>query len=175
TFGWTPKEAIGKFILRGGQRFKVVGVTKNFHYKSLQRKIYPLLLLPPIRRQRQVIARFRPKNITSTINQIRLTWKQFSNLPLEYSFLADNLASQYRRQSRLATIFIAFTVLGIIVACLGLFSLAAYTAERRTKEIGVRKVLGATVFSLIRLLNKDFLKLVGIGFIIAVPVGWYAM
>ncbi len=174
-YGWTPQEAIQKSIQRGRTEFKVVGVMKNFHYKSLQQKIYPLMLFPGFLRQDLVIVRIKSRKVSSTLPAIRSIWKKFSALPPEYSFLADGLVEQYKTEARLATVLIAFAALAIFIACIGLFSLAAYSAERRIKEIGIRKALGATTAGIWGLLSKDFLKLVLIGFVIAVPVAWYFM
>ena len=103
-------------------------------------------------------------------------WKKFApNTPFDYSFLDDEFDALYRSEQRMGTVFGIFTFLSIFVACLGLFGLSIYTAERRKKEIGVRKVLGASVQSVVALLSKDFLKLVFISAIIAFPVAWFAM
>ena len=175
-FGWTPEEAVGKGIQRGPYEFNVVGVTKDFHYESLHSEIHPLLLFPPVSgRQDHVVARISPQDLPATLVALRSTWKQFSDLPFEYSFLADDLSEQYRAESRMAKVFAAGALLAIVVACLGLFGLTAFAAERRTKEIAVRKALGASASNLVGLLSKDFLKLVAVGFLIAVPLAWYGM
>lgn len=174
-FGWTADQAIGQKITRGREEFTIVGVTTDFHYRSLHAEVYPLALFAPRRGQRYVAARLVPDAIPQTLDGIQRTWKKFSDLPLEYSFLADNLAAQYRAEDRLASIFSGFAILAILIGCLGLFGLAAFTAQQRTKEIGVRKVLGAGVANLIALLSKDFLKLVLIAFFLAVPLAYFGM
>ncbi len=187
-FGWTAEEAIGKEIERGfgdggPYDYTVIGVAEDFHYESLHAEVYPAALFGPLRTQRYVAARVTPGDpgsspgqaVAGALEGIRSTWGRFSELPLSYSFLADDLAAQYRAEERLASVFGLFAGLAILIACLGLFGLAAYTAQRRTKEIGVRKVLGASVPSIVALLSKDFLKLVGIAFVIAAPVAYWAM
>ena len=114
-------------------------------------------------------------NIGGTLAQIESKWKQFSlERPLDYTFLDETFARLYKAESRFQKVFISLVVLGIIIACLGLLGLATFTAQQRVKEIGIRKVLGASVDSIVQLLSKDFLKLVLIAFVVALPVGWYA-
>jgi putative ABC transport system permease protein len=174
-FGWTPEEAVGKRIGRGTTEFTVIGVMQDFHYRSLHAEIYPLLLFPPIQQQRYVALRTADGDLPETLTRLEATWAQFSDLPLTYSFLADDLAAQYRTEERLARLFGTFTGLAILIACLGLFGLAAFTARQRTKEIGIRKVLGASVAQIVALLSRDFLKLVGIAAVMATPVAYIAL
>lgn len=174
-FGWTPEEAVGKQLAQGERKFTIVGVTKDFHYRSLHAEIYPVALFGPQRSPRYVAARITPDNVPETLETIQNAWKEFSGLPFEYSFLADDLAAQYRSEDRLAKVFGVFASLAILIGCMGLFGLAAFMASKRTKEIGIRKVLGATVTGIVGLLSKDFLKLVAAGFLVAVPIAWYAM
>ena len=176
-FGWSVEEALGQTLSPswGSIEFTVVGVTKDFHYRSLHAEIYPLALFGPLRTPRYVAVRVSPDKVANTLEAIRSLWKQFSDLPLEYAFLADDLVATYRTEERLTKIFGIFSGLAILIACLGLFGLAAFTAEQRTKEIGIRKVLGASVANLVALLSKDFLRLVLIAFVVAVPVAYLAM
>jgi putative ABC transport system permease protein len=110
------------------------------------------------------------------ISQIESKWKSFSpNQQINYSFMDQQFEATYRSEQRMGTIFLSFTTLTIIIACLGLFGLAAYAAEQRTKEIGIRKILGANVSTIVGLLSKDFLKLVLISIVIATPFAWWAM
>jgi putative ABC transport system permease protein len=116
------------------------------------------------------------KNIAVTLAQIENEWKSFSiERPFEYSFLDETFAKLYQSENRFRKVFISLVVLAIMIACLGLLGLATFSAQQRVKEIGIRKVLGASVFSVVKLLSKDFLKLVLISFIIAVPIAWYFM
>ncbi len=171
-FGWTPEEAIGKKITNGGPELTVIGVAEDFHYESLHAEVYPLALFAPLRAQQYTAVRVEPDDVAGTLGALRSTWRRFSDLPFEYAFLADDLAAQYRAEDRLAKVFGTFAGLAVLIACLGLFGLAAYTAQRRTKEIGVRKALGASVASIVALLSKDFLKLVALAFVVAVPVAY---
>jgi putative ABC transport system permease protein len=150
-------------------------VAKDFHYRSLHAEIYPLALFGPVRPPRYVASRITPEDVPGTLAALQSTWKQFSDLPFEYAFLADDLEAQYRAEDRLTKVFGVFAGLAILIGCLGLFGLAAFMAAQRTKEIGIRKVLGATVGSLIALLSKDFLKLVVVAFVIAAPLAYVAM
>jgi putative ABC transport system permease protein len=109
------------------------------------------------------------------LEALRATWADFSDLPIEYSFLADDLAAQYRAEVRLEQLFTTFAGLAIVIACLGLLGLAAFTAQQRTKEIGIRKALGATEAQVVGLLSREFVQLVGIAFVVAVPVAYWAM
>lgn len=174
-FGWTPEEAIGKQLTQPGRTFTIVGVAKDFHYRSLHSEIYPLALFGPQRSPRYIAVRINPNGVPNTLAAIQSTWKEFSDLPFEYAFLADDLAQQYQAESRLVKVFSVFAALAILIGCMGLFGLAAFMASKRIKEIGIRKVLGATVTGIIGLLSKDFLKLVAFGFVLAVPMAWFAM
>ena len=115
-------------------------------------------------------------NLEKTIAGIKTLWTKFSpDYPIEYSFLDESFTKMYKAEDKLMTLILLFTVITIFVACLGLLGLAAYSAERRRKEIGVRKVLGASVKGVVILLSKDFVKLVLIGLVIASPIAWYFM
>ena len=180
-FGFaSPEAAVGEELKRGSvaspERFPILGVVENFHYESLHNEIYPLLLFhETIQPARYVAVRVAPGQTTAAIDAARSTWAQFSALPFTYSFLANDLAAQYRTEARLETLFATFAGLAILIACLGLFGLAAYAAQQRTKEIGIRKALGATARSIIALLSKDFLTLVAIAFVVATPVAYVGM
>ena len=180
--GW--KDPVGKWLeYPGGNntRFQVIGVVKNFNVQSLQNAITPFALFHPSSKtygwgESNIVARIRGGNISSTIQQLEGQWKTFTNTePFDYSFLDESFDAQYRSEKRLGSIFSIFAALSIFIACLGLFGLSAFMAERRTKEIGVRKVLGASVPNVVALLSKDFLKLTLVASIIAFPVAWYFM
>jgi putative ABC transport system permease protein len=157
-------------------RLEVIGVTENFHFQSLRQAIYPMILFHEALRLPQYVAvRTEPGQTADVLDGLRATWSSFSDLPIEYSFLADDLAAQYRTEARLEQLFTTFAGLAILIACLGLLGLAAFTVQQRTKEIGIRKALGASVAGIVGLLSKDFLKLVGIAFVVAVPVAYVAM
>ena len=155
--------------------YTVIGVVKNFNFESLRQNIGSLCM--KIGNDPGTISfRMKTADMAQTIGRIKTTWKSIApNEPFTYSFLNDEFENMYRSEQRSGKIFISFAVLAIIIACLGLFGLAAYAAEQRTKEIGIRKVLGATVSNIVTMLSKDFLKLVLIASIIAFPVAWWFM
>lgn len=155
--------------------YTVVGVVKNFNFESLRQNIGALCMR--IGNSTGTISfRIKTTNVAQTINHIKTTWKQMApNEPFSYSFLNEEFDNMYRSEQRSGKIFISFAILAILIASLGLFGLAAYAAEQRTKEIGIRKVLGATVNNIVGMLSKDFLKLVLVASLIAFPVAWWAM
>jgi putative ABC transport system permease protein len=158
---------------------RVIGIVKDFHFQSLRDKIEPLILAynqNPIHVIDYYSARIAPINIKATLEKLRQVMvKNDKDDPFEYHFLNDQLALFYIEDERHQTILIWSALATIFIACLGLFGLATYSAEQRIKEIGVRKVLGATVVSLTSLLTKDFLKLVLIANGIAFPIAWWAI
>lgn len=177
TFGFaSPQEAIGHDVMRGDMPIEIIGVLEDFHYKSLHQEIGPVLLFHESMRLPQYLAiRMAPGQTASVIDGLRATWGDVSGLPLDYSFLADDLDAQYRAEVRVERLFTTFAGLAIFIACLGLLGLAAYAAQQRTKEIGIRKAMGATVPSIVGRLSKDFLSLVGIAAALAVPLAYYGM
>ncbi len=179
--GW--QEPIGKrvayFIDSKGNTAtaRVVGVVKDFHIYSLQHAIEPLVLrLAPPAEQDNLYIRINAADTQAALAHVQETYLLFDpDNPYEASFLDQNFARQYEAEAKRGQVFMAFALLAITIACLGLFGLAAYMAEKRTKEIGIRKVMGATAGSIVALLSKDFAKLVLTALIIAVPLAWYAM
>jgi putative ABC transport system permease protein len=122
------------------------------------------------------IAHVKKGNVSSTLKSMESTWRKYNpNEPFEYSFLDDDFQKNYDSDNRLSSIVKTFTIIAILISCLGLFGLATFSAEQRTKEIGIRKVLGASVNSIVALLSKEFLVLVSVGIIIASPLAWWAM
>ncbi|NGP87331.1 FtsX-like permease family protein [Aliifodinibius halophilus] len=177
--GWSVKEAVGKpFGL--SKEGKVIGVVENFHITSLKSKIEPVSLQMFEGSYRssggKLIVRLAPDKISSALDMIKNELANYASYSkFEYEFLDQVFDSMYRTEQRLAQIVSLFTIVAIIIACLGLYGLSAFAAERRTKEIGIRKAVGASVANIVMLLSKDFLKLVGLGFAIAIPLAWYAM
>ena len=172
------KDPLNKTIYRntvGVQQFKIIGVIKDFHFKSLRENITPVALY--LAEDKGALnVKVNTANITNLMDEIKDKWKAVApNQQFTYSFMDAEFDAAYRAEDRIGVIFIAFTALAIIIACLGLFGLAAYAAEQRTKEIGIRKVLGANVPALVGLLSKDFIKLVLIAIVIASPIAWFAM
>jgi putative ABC transport system permease protein len=152
---------------------RVVGVVKDYHQNSLYDAIEPLMIILD-RNLNFVFVRTRDGDPRESLADIEKVWKEvFPNHPFEYNFLDQDFNSQYKADEKRSQIFTAFSGLTILIACLGLLGLAAFTTEQRTKEIGVRKVIGASVRSLVFLVSKEFFILVGLGTMIAFPVAWY--
>jgi putative ABC transport system permease protein len=155
--------------------YTIIGVVRNFNYESLKQTIGPLAFFLG---KSTGLASFKvkPENIPSLIKGIESKWKTMAaGMPFSYRFLDESFSEMYRAEQRAGKIALTFSVLGILIACLGLFGLAAFVAEQRTKEIGIRKVLGASVNGLVGLLSKDFMKLVLIAALIAFPIAWWGM
>jgi putative ABC transport system permease protein len=179
----SPEKALGQTLLWNTwrnpdlvKRGQVVGVVKDFHYKSLYEKVEPAVLQIYPEAYWKVAVKMKTTEINNTISSIKNVWNNFTpDYPIEYNFLDESFNRMYQSEDKLKSLLWIFTVITIFVACLGLFGLAAYTAERRRKEIGIRKVLGATVPGVVILLSKDFIKLVILSLIIASPVAWYFM
>jgi len=176
-FGWDS--AVGKRLIDlEGPKGHVIGVVKDFHFRSKHQKIEPLVLslLPSPRYVYFVSVKIKYSNISGALAFLKSKWNAFSpGWPFEYFFLDDNFDKMYKSEDRLRQVFLTFTFLAIFIACLGLFGLAAFTAEQRTKEIGIRKVLGASVPGVVLLLSKEFIKWVLIANVIAWPVAYLAM
>ncbi len=155
--------------------YTIVGVVKNFNFESLHETVGPLMFV--LRRSTGLISfKIKPDNIAGLIKSIEAKWKTFApEMPFSYRFMDESFARMYTAEQRIGKIALIFSVLAILIACLGLFGLATFIAEQRTKEIGIRKVLGASVNGLVRLLSKDFLKLVLIAFVLAAPLAWWSM
>jgi putative ABC transport system permease protein len=165
----------GKQELANTKKYQIIGVVKDFHFNSLHEKIEPVVIKLADNRGALSI-RVNTTNLPSLLAQIKSKWATFSpGVQINYSFMDQDFDASYRAEQRIGTIFIVFTSLAIIIACLGLFGLAAYAAEQRTKEIGIRKVLGANVTVIVSMLSKDFIKLVVIAILIASPLAWYMM
>ena len=175
--GWTPEEAIGKrFNLLGNRQGEVVGVVKDFNHSSLHDTIDPLALFIEPSNYEYLLVRTAPGDVAGALRGIEQAWRQYvTHRPFEYQFLDQAFDALYRAEVQLGQVFGVFALLAILIACLGLFGLAAFAAEQRTKEIGVRKVLGGTVAGIALLLSRDFARLVGVAFVLAVPVAYFAM
>lgn len=175
-FGWTD-DPIGQTFEGASNEIRVVGVVSDFHYEPVKSQIEPLILVQSsAAKSEYVFINTETSDIRSTIERIEEVWNQTgTGTPLTYSFLDNAYQSLYLSEDRLASIFNYFSIIAIAISCFGLFGLTIFSVERRTKEIGIRKVLGASVSNIVSLLSKDFIMLVGIGFVIAVPVSWYAM
>ncbi|MEX1055932.1 MAG: FtsX-like permease family protein, partial [Rhodothermales bacterium] len=171
--GWT--DPVGKRLdvvgeVNGGV---VVGVVEDFHYESLYHAIDPLVLFLSPRGQNLSV---RVNDVADALSHLEKTWKAFEpRYPFEYYFVDESFAAQYEAERRLSTTIAIFAALAVLIACLGLLGLASFTAEQRRKEIGVRKVLGATAAQIVLLLSQDFIRLVAIAFVIGAPLAFIAM
>ncbi|HWV65905.1 ABC transporter permease [Chitinophaga sp.] len=172
-----PKEIIGKNFEQWGRKGTVIGVVKDFNYQSLHKKVEPLALrMAPSEMLNRLSVRIKTAQISKTISELEHTWNALEpQRPFKYSFLDQAFNEQYLKDVRFGEIFAAFGTLTIFIACLGLFGLATFSTEKRLKEIGIRKVLGASITSIVGLLSGDFIKLVLVAILIATPLGWWGM
>ncbi|WP_347158544.1 ABC transporter permease [Pontibacter chitinilyticus] len=172
--GWD--DPIGKRIQVMDLDAKVIGLAKDFHVKSLHTEVEPLVLVLRPESDGYLMARIKPENIAATIGFIQSKWQAYDpKHPMDYFFMDEHFDEQYRAEEKMLTVFGYFAGLTIFIACLGLFGLASFTAEQRTKEIGIRKVLGSSISSIVLLLSKDFALLVLVAIVLASPVAWYGM
>ncbi|MEE9362026.1 MAG: ABC transporter permease [Cellulophaga sp.] len=169
----SSEEAIGKEIDFWGEQYTIVGVTDNFHQESLQASYDPMILrlFPSVRGY--ISIKTSTNELAQTINEVATKWDAFfPGNTFEYFILDDHYNKQYNADQRFGKVFGLFSILAILVACLGLFGLASFTALQRKKEIGIRKVLGASILSILKLLYKEFGVLLGVAFILAIPIAW---
>lgn len=172
--GWTPEQAINQKISKGTPG-TVKAVVKDFHFKSFHNPISPLIIFLDKRMPQKLFVKISGENIPAALKHLEGSWKQFvTHRPFEYHFLDEDYESLYKTEQRTAGIFSTFSMLAIVLACLGLFGLTAYAVVQRTKEIGIRKILGAGIPDIISLLSKDFLLLVLIAVFVASPLAWYS-
>ncbi|MFP4470370.1 MAG: ABC transporter permease [Bacteroidales bacterium] len=156
------------------QNFKIIGVVKDFHFESLHQEIVPLAIGWNYEYLYQVAMKVNDQNLPQTLSFLENLWQKYApEFPFRYEFLDQKFGQMYRTEERLGEVMTYFTILGIFIAALGLFGLSAYMAERRTKEIGVRKVLGASMHSIVLMLSKEFAVLVLLANVIAIPLAWY--
>lgn len=181
-FGFAPEEAVGQqlaFDYEGKKYdFEVIGVMEDFHQTSLKEEIRPTLLQMYGKDENPefLILSVNAQNFDQTVASVEDTWKKAINdTPFEYSFLDENIQKQYDDDKKVSSIINSFSFIAMLISCLGLYGLSTYMAERRFKEIGVRKVMGASINQIVGLMSKEFIKLVSIAFIISVPIAWYAM
>ena len=180
--GWAT--GMGKRISRGRDsagvaRFaNIIGVTNNFHIYSLQHKIEPAIMQLPERAEDRdnIYVRVDDRNLSQTLSFVEQTFRKFdASSPFAYRFLDQNFADQYKAEARQGKILLTFTLLTIYIACMGLFGLITFTVAQRVKEIGIRKVLGASVSGMVSLLTESLLKVVLVAMLVAVPVSWILM
>lgn len=172
----TPGGIVGRRAMLNGRKGVVAGVLKDFHFSSLKNKINPLVLFIEPSQYNEILVKINPVDMEQTLAGVSAVWaEQVPHRPFDYRFLDQEYQKLYDNELRLGDIFTMFASLAIIIACLGLFGLVAFTVEQRTKEIGIRKVLGATIASLFLLVSRDFAKLVIIAFLITAPLAYYGM
>jgi len=181
-FGFTPEDIIGQnlhFDWQGEKyNFEVVGVMEDFNQTSLHDEIKPLLFEIPVSSNTydNIITSVASANFEQTVKAIEQIWKaNISDTPFEYSFLDQNVQKQYDEDRKVSGIITGFGLIAMIICALGLYGLSSYMAERRIKEIGIRKVMGASVPQIITMMSSEFIKLVFIAFAISVPLAWYGM
>jgi putative ABC transport system permease protein len=171
------KDPLNKVLYNGGVAMNVIGVVKDFNAGSLRNKIPPVVFKLAEERANMAV-KITADKISSVIPQIERTYHGMDKMagqPFLYSFLDDNFNRLYNAEQRTGKLFLSFAFFAILIACLGLFGLVTYAAEQRTKEIGIRKVLGSSITGIVALLSRDFLKLVGIALIIGSPLAWFIM
>ena len=181
--GWEPEEAIGKRIVYlgdGGVPSEIIGVLKDFHFQSLYEVNVPIIFYhldaPVWGGERMITVRYTPQNISSTVAGIEGKWSRVApEMPIEYSFYDDDHRKQYEAEERMSSLFLIFTTLAMLIAVVGLVGLVSYSAEQRKKEIGIRKVFGASMSRIYLLLNIQYVRLILISLIIATPVTWIFM
>ena len=177
TLGYTsPNDAIGKKFSQWGRDGKIIGVVKDFHYRSLQQNVEPLNMRVNPSNGGTFIIKVASQNTPETIKAIESRWKALvPQRPFSYSFVDANFNKQYVTEERFGTLFMYFAVLAIFISCLGLLGLASYSTLHRTREIGIRKVLGASIPGIVSMLSQEFVLLVLIAAVIAFPISWFGM
>jgi len=168
-----PEEALGKQIDFWGEQYTIRGVTENFHQQSLREAYEPLILrcIPDVSGYMSV--KVNTAQVSQTVDRVKVSWnKFFPGNTFDYFFLDDHFDEQYQADKRFGQVFGLFTTLAILVGCLGLFGLASFITLQRTKEIGIRKVLGASIASILALLYREFALLLVVAFFIATPIAW---
>ncbi len=171
-----PEEAIGAKFKQWGSEGKIIGVIQDFHFRSLQQNISPMTMRIQSNRNDHLAVKVNAKSISQTIASIKDKWNTILPAePFEYYFLDEFFDEQYRTEERFGSLFLNFAILAILISCLGLLGLAAYSTLQRKREIGIRKVIGASIPGIVNLLSMEFIKLVGIAFLIASPIAWFVM
>jgi len=182
-FGWTPEEALGKHIIYLGDdvpQQEIIGVVKDFNFQSLRQNIRPFIFFNVKSNMwgdsRMVVIKVNTPDPTALIHKLEQRWNQLSSdVPFEYSFYNDEIQSRYQEEERLGSLFSVFTGLSMTIAVIGLIGLAAYSAEQRRKEIGVRKVFGASLTSIYIMMNVHYVRLMLVALVIATPLTWWVM
>lgn len=167
------EDPIGQLVNLWGNDMEVIGVVKNFNFESLKESVKPAFLKFDDEFATKIMVRISPENQDKTLAGISTTYKENTGVAMSYSFMDEDFQSLYESEKRVASLAQYFGIVAIFLSCLGLFGLAAFTAEKRKKEIGVRKVMGASVTGILTLVSKDFLQLILVSIALAIPLGWY--
>ncbi|MCC3160017.1 ABC transporter permease [Hymenobacter sp. 15J16-1T3B] len=181
TIGWkSPAEAVGQEFRYGGVRGRVLGVTNDYHFESLHQPIVPMVMFLSTVTSRasynDLSVKLAGADVPTALQHLERTWKQFlPDQPFTYTFLDESYAKLYQAEQRQTLLFSIFAGIAILIACLGLFGLSSFAITQRVKEIGIRKVLGASTSTIVMLLSSDFMKLVLVAALLAFPLAWYAM
>ena len=177
--GWDTyegKKIFSRFNSLEGKNIEAIGIIKDFNFESLKNNIRPMIFILGNEPNAEMGIRFTNSNAIENVKLVETIWKKYApDAPFEYSFVDENFNAKFNAEQRMGEVFIIFTMLAIIIACLGLFGLATFSTEQRSKEISIRKIMGANVSQLVLLLTKDFTKLVLIAFVLAIPITWYAV
>jgi ABC-type antimicrobial peptide transport system permease subunit len=169
------KNPVGKTVSLWGHKNIIIGVVKDFHFESLYKKVGPLFFYYSPKNN-DLLVKIKAGKEKETLAAVEKFYKQFnSGLPFQFKFLDDDYQALYSSEQRVGLLSRYFAAVAIIISCLGLFGLAAFTAQKRQKEIGIRKIVGASTRNVVAMLSKDFLKLVLVAVLIAFPVSWWAM
>jgi len=172
--GWTAQDAIGKKMYMGPREGTVRGVVKDFHFESLHNPIGSFILFPE-QRGRELLIKISGQHLQKTISLLESKWKSLiPQRPFEYRFMDEDYNMLYGSEIRLGKVMDIFSTIAIVLACLGLFGLSSHTVQQRVKEIGIRKVLGASFSNIIIALSKDFVRLTAVAILIALPIAWWA-
>jgi putative ABC transport system permease protein len=172
------QDFVGRRIISDKDTFHIIGIIKDFHLQGVQSPIKPLVLGltgPKTDVAWRLAVHLSTGDLKAKVEFIEQLWKKFANSAIDYSFLDQEFDAQYRAEQKMESVFFVFTVLALTIACLGLFGLTTFTAQQRTKEIGIRKVMGASVQQIVVLLSTGFLRLVAFALLLALPISWYAM
>lgn len=171
---WTAP--VGMHLTFGQNEMTIIGVVKDFHFASMRHKIEPLAMFFDPEGGGNLAIKFGANNAGDAMDFVQSSWEElFPNSPIEFRFFDEEFGQQYASDERFGKLVFSFTWLAIFIACLGLFGLSAFTAEQKTKEIGVRKVLGASIIGIVSLLSKEFTKLIIIAMVLASPIAYYMM
>ena len=170
------KPVIGQWFIFQGDTGKIIGVVKDFHFASMHEKINPLVFYNHENTQTTYFVKTRPDQATTALAAAKNIYRQYvHDRPFDYAFLDEDFNAIYKTDAKVSSLILSFSILAILISCLGLLGLAAFTAQVRVREIGIRKVLGATVAGIVTLLSRDFIKLVFIAILIATPLAYWAM